>query len=1473
MPVDTHQVANVALSDTFSTWKDKTNDLIKLVNELPGATSAAITRLGGTIDGDSGAQLTGTQGTLYLISSGKIALGDFLGTSQQTSANVQSKLHMHSEAGNAVMYLTQNTASKVSAIVFGRRAHNNLATNPYGSSAGVIGMVSNASLSETGVTHSKLIFAANSYVDTGHASHGGEGFLSAQQNWWGQNYTAGIRFVLDSGEAGKADMGDLSGLMYGGAQARLNAPMIIWKKKWDDPNIANNTPLMTLVGQSQQVTGASVDVNTPIVLRFQDTSVATRNVATTYSNQNRIVTAPFAAIDFGGIDDTDATYKETASARISSSALGSDGRSASIDFWVRTRDLNGYYTDDYYPEMGDGPKLINVMRIVGDSAWGSGQNVGKVIISANTNITANAAWTNITDIADYHTYPGQLNIVPGAVNRGDLKANGSAYNSGLFLSAQPQNHRGSSEGTARTRDVPARIMFSDPNANTNQKNTSLEYSHAITTSGVPYINFKVQRWTDSLNSRGNTFFSYIAYDNTDHLSGNSNNGRWPSYFTLGVAHSDSNPRHILSVAGGGTMDTAGGEIIAYTATKGRGTFNSSDYDDTVDMWKLQNVTSSGYSQFRIWAAGNTSMANSMNYGPTWHGSALVLHKKANQNTHVGIGLNLPDSELHIQRTPDMFAHHGVAPDAEYNANVHIEATRAVQLWLEADNQGVNPTSYKDDDGSTWTYKGFAAHPEIRLTQDALRTDTSIMQGAVNLDWASGELRPSTDSVNDFVIAHHGNGGNVHFALSTEATGHATTRKYVTRLSIHKDGRMSFGNSAVAGITGGAGSSGPIAVGVFGATGDVTPAYEFNTSSMQSTTNNWEETSRGAYNDFLMIRGGRAAGSTARRRVGILLSTSSGPESGSYTDTRGGQVHSRMTGAIAMESSAALADYPSMSFYPAGGGVATAPSISIEATGNDSDGFWDYGCIGLLTQGAGVGKHAGQGAALVSNVVAFVGSNRTIFSDNREGLVVSGPGASARFNAKGALTFAGISDAVTFQLATAGDTATSRPEASGDHKGPSISLVQGMQPIATNRGHSFGREVATHLSVHSGATDTTDTHSTNSIALGSDWWTGIYNSGSDGQSRTDYRESGTFPGAVSKLHLHSANSTYDITQDHGALPAKTTHNGGAIFMTGSWQTVALESTKGAAVTNDGVSSTTFGARSSTNVWPDRGLYLTPTIHFGAGGVSGETNADRHDASYGIVGSIGAGAPPNMHMYGTVALDTILRGHADGRILIGTGGGDSVDGNSYKINRSGYQLKIEGGDSSQVSVGSTGSQATKLERKGLITANGSIAIEPNTGWLQANNAALMWARIHCERDATDVTSTGVGGGAPILNQVDGTRSGFNVGNIEDYGLGAFWIEFQRPAVSNNYCVVATSRTRIRTYGADATDLHEPQPKTRNHTSSGEVPGNEAPTVAQANSSGVHVFCTSSDDAPDDSSPDYVNDPTDPFELHVVAIGLLQ
>ena len=83
MPVNTTQVSNVVMTDTFTQFKDKTNEVISIVNGLPATSAVPIDRTGGTIDGKTtGAIPQGDSGSLYITESGALAIGDYLGAGQ-----------------------------------------------------------------------------------------------------------------------------------------------------------------------------------------------------------------------------------------------------------------------------------------------------------------------------------------------------------------------------------------------------------------------------------------------------------------------------------------------------------------------------------------------------------------------------------------------------------------------------------------------------------------------------------------------------------------------------------------------------------------------------------------------------------------------------------------------------------------------------------------------------------------------------------------------------------------------------------------------------------------------------------------------------------------------------------------------------------------------------------------------------------------------------------------------------------------------------------------------------------------------------------------------------------------------------------------------------------------------------------------------------------------------------------------------
>ena len=129
MPVDTTQVTYVELTDTFTQFKDKVNDLIRQINGLPAFDfGTPVSRSGGTIDGNDKAHgppagvdhptsPNGDQGVLYLIDKSSLAVGDFLGINQPETPN--SNVHLHSASSNSNFFATTNTATGVSGVVFG----------------------------------------------------------------------------------------------------------------------------------------------------------------------------------------------------------------------------------------------------------------------------------------------------------------------------------------------------------------------------------------------------------------------------------------------------------------------------------------------------------------------------------------------------------------------------------------------------------------------------------------------------------------------------------------------------------------------------------------------------------------------------------------------------------------------------------------------------------------------------------------------------------------------------------------------------------------------------------------------------------------------------------------------------------------------------------------------------------------------------------------------------------------------------------------------------------------------------------------------------------------------------------------------------------------------------------------------------------------------------------------------------------
>ena len=120
MPVDTEQMSQISLSDTINEWRVKYNSLVTAFNTMPSSASGAVTRLGGTIDGDnSGADVVEAElGTLIIRTSSRpaagIGIGKFLGASEPTVPEAQLDVRTGS---NSAIWLQTETASKYAALV------------------------------------------------------------------------------------------------------------------------------------------------------------------------------------------------------------------------------------------------------------------------------------------------------------------------------------------------------------------------------------------------------------------------------------------------------------------------------------------------------------------------------------------------------------------------------------------------------------------------------------------------------------------------------------------------------------------------------------------------------------------------------------------------------------------------------------------------------------------------------------------------------------------------------------------------------------------------------------------------------------------------------------------------------------------------------------------------------------------------------------------------------------------------------------------------------------------------------------------------------------------------------------------------------------------------------------------------------------------------------------------------------------
>ena len=110
MPIDTQQLANVALSDTFNTWREKTNEIIKEVNRLPAVLYGPLTRIGGVVDGETNPNMevkSGSQaGILYFIGTGTrgIGIGDYLGATENPTT-ITGDFQIFKNAGESALSL------------------------------------------------------------------------------------------------------------------------------------------------------------------------------------------------------------------------------------------------------------------------------------------------------------------------------------------------------------------------------------------------------------------------------------------------------------------------------------------------------------------------------------------------------------------------------------------------------------------------------------------------------------------------------------------------------------------------------------------------------------------------------------------------------------------------------------------------------------------------------------------------------------------------------------------------------------------------------------------------------------------------------------------------------------------------------------------------------------------------------------------------------------------------------------------------------------------------------------------------------------------------------------------------------------------------------------------------------------------------------------------------------------------------
>lgn len=363
MPINTTQLTLLTSKKTFNEFKEKLNDVINIVNGLPSTVVGALTRLGGVVDGQStGAILDFPVGYLFVIGAGGVGVGDFLNTNQPGVAS--GKLHLHSATTDSLMYISQNTDTKISGITF---QTGNSATSAV-KNAAFIGAVSN------NITQASFVTFLSSNLN--HSMVPADVFDNASV-WGGTTDISGIsRLTLISG-----DKHNIS--PHAGPSSHLNVPLRIQRAITYDVASSNSSPLLSIIGY----TGGATNVPVRVVIGDKETTAI------------QDVRRPFAVVDFLG-DGADEASAISIKAQIAAEYDSESGINGSLKFSVRNN------TTD----------IISSFRIVGGS---TSADSGKLIVS-NTAVVNTFSKENVTGSTDknaqliikqfHHADKGTLNM-------------------------------------------------------------------------------------------------------------------------------------------------------------------------------------------------------------------------------------------------------------------------------------------------------------------------------------------------------------------------------------------------------------------------------------------------------------------------------------------------------------------------------------------------------------------------------------------------------------------------------------------------------------------------------------------------------------------------------------------------------------------------------------------------------------------------------------------------------------------------------------------------------------------------------------------------------------------------------------------------------------------------------------------------------------------------------------------------------